>query len=116
METAQPVETTHPVQQESLDHMNVYAADLLVNQKRTAEDVISLLKEKGLSHDTSSSIVFDLQDQISAAKKSAANKDMLYGALWCVGGLILTFTDTGFIFWGAIIFGAIQFFKGVANS
>jgi hypothetical protein len=110
------METAPPVQQESLDHMNAYAADLLVNKTRTAEDVIELLKEKGLSHETASGIVFDLQDQINSAKKSAANKDMLYGALWCVGGLILTFTDTGFIFWGAIIFGAIQFFKGVANS
>lgn len=40
---------------------------------------------------------------------------MLYGALWCVGGLALTLANVGFIFWGAIIFGGVQFFKGVAN-
>ncbi len=32
-------------------------------------------------------------------------KDILYGALWCVGGLALTLATIGFLFWGAIIFG-----------
>jgi len=39
----------------------------------------------------------------------------MYGALWCVGGIIATMSDIGAIFWGAIIFGAIQFFKGLSN-
>jgi len=51
-----------------------------------------------------------------AARKEQANKDMMYGALWCVGGIIATMSDIGAIFWGAIIFGAIQFFKGLSNS
>lgn len=40
---------------------------------------------------------------------------MLYGVLWCSGGLLLTLANVGFIFWGAILFGAIQFFRGVSN-
>jgi hypothetical protein len=108
METAQPVP-------QSLDHMHAYAADLLVNQERTGIDVIDMLKQKGLTHETASDIVFDLQEQIKKAKRERANKDMLYGALWCIGGTILTVADIGFIFWGAIIFGAIQFFKGASN-
>lgn len=47
--------------------------------------------------------------------KSRAKKDMLYGALWCVGGLVATAANIGFIFWGAIIFGGFQFIKGVYN-
>ncbi len=50
------------------------------------------------------------------AKKEQANKDMMWGAVWCVGGLIGTFSNTGFIFWGAIVFGGIQFFRGLAHS
>jgi len=50
------------------------------------------------------------------ARKEQANKDMMWGAIWCVGGLIGTLSDTGFIFWGAIVFGGIQFFRGLANS
>lgn len=48
--------------------------------------------------------------------KDSANKDMLYGALWCIGGTIGTLAEIGYIFWGAIIFGAFQFFRGLNNS
>lgn len=41
---------------------------------------------------------------------------MLFGALWCIGGIVATATDIGLIFWGAIVFGAIQFIKGLINS
>lgn len=55
------------------------------------------------------------QEYISAKKKQAEN-DMLYGALWCIGGIIATAAHIGFIFWGAILFGGIQFFRGLFNS
>lgn len=55
------------------------------------------------------------QEYISAKKKQAEN-DMLYGALWCIGGIIATAAHIGFIFWGAILFGGIQFFRGLVNS
>lgn len=54
--------------------------------------------------------------ETASADNSGANKDMLWGAVWCVGGIIGTVADTGYIFWGAIVFGAIQFFKGLSNS
>lgn len=52
--------------------------------------------------------------------KYQAKKDLLYGGLWLVGGLIITiltfnFGSIGFIAYGAIIFGDIQFFRGLAN-
>jgi hypothetical protein len=40
---------------------------------------------------------------------------MLFGALWCIGGIIATVSDLGYIFWGAIVFGAIQFFRGLTS-
>jgi hypothetical protein len=48
-------------------------------------------------------------------------KNMLVGALFCMGGIAITAmtydaaSDGGsyFVFYGAIIFGAIQFFKGL---
>jgi hypothetical protein len=57
-----------------------------------------------------------VEEEIRKARQSRANKDMLYGALWCVGGTIATVSNIGYIFWGAIVFGAIQFFSGVAKS
>ncbi len=93
-----------------------YAANLLVNEKQSPEVVKAALQKIGIDVPTATLIVETLEKQMHAAKKEAANKDMLYGALWCVGGIIATAAYIGFIFWGAIIFGAIQFFKGVANA
>jgi hypothetical protein len=51
-------------------------------------------------------------------------RNMVVGGIWCVGGILVTVitysaaasSPTGgryFVAWGAIIFGAIQFFKGL---
>ena len=54
--------------------------------------------------------------------KESAQRNMLFGALWCIGGILMTAWGyssvsrgggTYFIFWGAIIFGGIQFFQGL---
>lgn len=54
-------------------------------------------------------------------EKKQANKDVLYGGLWFVGGLAVTLVSVasgkgGFIAYGAVIFGGIQFFKGLMKS
>jgi hypothetical protein len=90
------------------------AARQLVQHKLIPEAVIDNLVARGASQEQASTIVYDLQDQVNAARKKRAQKDMLYGGLWCAGGTIGTLANTGFIFWGAIIFGGIQFFRGVA--
>jgi hypothetical protein len=46
---------------------------------------------------------------------------MLYGALWCIGGLVVTVISYSaanaggryVLAWGAIIFGAFQFLRGL---
>lgn len=93
-----------------------YAAELMVNHKKGPEQTKGILVEQGLDEESAAVVVANVEDQIRAAKKERANKDMLYGALWCAGGTIATLADIGFIFWGAIVFGGIQFFKGLANA
>jgi hypothetical protein len=59
--------------------------------------------------------------RIAEANKSVGMKNMLYGGLWCGGGIVVTVVTlsmsqgggTYVVAWGAILFGAIQFFKGV---
>jgi len=60
----------------------------------------------------------DNQDmyQVENAKKARAKNDMLFGAIFLVGGLVATFAGIGYIFYGAIIYGLIRFIKGAANS
>ncbi len=97
------------------EHHYDYAANLMVNHNKNSYEAKTALIAQGLDDYSASAVVENLEMQISDAKKNKAKKDMLYGALWCVGGLVLTMAKIGFIFWGAILFGAIQFFKGVAN-
>ena len=109
------MENTLPDQQTTVDQVYNYAANQLVNGQKSAYEVEQLLIGKGLDAESAGVVVSNLETQIQDAKRKRAKKDMLYGALWCVGGLALTFANVGFIFWGAIIFGGIQFFKGVSN-
>jgi hypothetical protein len=59
--------------------------------------------------------------EFEAARRAKANRDMLVGGLWCVGGIIVTVVTlaaasgggTYVVAWGAIIFGGIQFFRGL---
>src|ERR1700741_4667812 len=80
-------------------------------------EVKTALIQRGLTEDDATVVVDTLVEQLTkAAKKKKAQKDMLYGALWCIGGTGLTMANIGFIFWGAIVFGGIQFIRGVINS
>ena len=60
------------------------------------------------------------------ALRATAGRNIVVGALWCVGGILVTSlsysaaanSPTGghyFMAWGAILFGGIQFFKGLAK-
>lgn len=110
------LETNFDVSEDHVDKTYAYAADLLVNRKLSAEETKKSLVAKGIDVESASIIVENLEQHIHDAKKAKAKKDMLYGALWCVGGIIATAAHIGFIFWGAIIFGGIQFFRGLIHS
>lgn len=107
---------TQNTQEQAVTELYNYAANLLVNEKKSSDEVKNALTEKGLSDDAAFTIVSNLEGEIRKARKEGATKDMIYGALWCVGGIIATIAQIGFIFWGAILFGGIQFIKGLVNS
>src|SRR5689334_14026066 len=109
------MENTEVSQTDAVSQIYNYAANLLVNENKNAEEVKDALVQKGLSVDAAYTIVRSVEDQISKGHKERATKDMIYGALWCVGGTVATVANIGFIFWGAILFGGIQFFKGLIN-
>ena len=109
------MENTVVTQSDSNTQTYNQAADLLINQKQSPEQAIQSLVSAGVSQVEATALVEDLHGQIISAKKKHAEKDMLYGALWCIGGTIATIADIGFIFWGAIVFGGIQFIRGAIN-
>ncbi|OIQ30949.1 MAG: hypothetical protein BM564_01690 [Bacteroidetes bacterium MedPE-SWsnd-G2] len=92
------------------------AANLLFNEELKTEVVIAELIKNGSSEKDATAIILDLKTQNAAILKENAKKDMLYGSLWCIGGLVATLADVGYIFWGAIVFGGYQFIKGAINA
>jgi len=102
-------------EQEAVDQIYDYAANLMINEKKSAIETKNLLVNEGLDRESASIIVDNLQQQIDEARKERGGKNMIYGALWCIGGTIATIADFGFIFWGAILFGGVQFLNGLYN-
>lgn len=108
-------------QHELINRIYAFTADMLFNQKKSAQESKTVLIEKGLRPEDADVVITNLQNQYRQEKQEAGNKNMLYGALWCIGGLLVTFLTywaasgggTYVVAWGAVIFGAIQFFKGV---
>ena len=108
-------------QQEIVNQIYGFTADMLYNQKKSVEETKAALIENGLRAEDADVVIANLQNQYKQEKREAGNKNMLYGALWCVGGLLVTIltysaaSDGGtyVVAWGAVIFGAIQFFKGL---
>jgi len=100
-----------------------YAAQQLVKEKKSPEAVKANLVDIGVDKESADIMVNNLMAQVVEAKKERASKDMIYGALWCIGGIIVTAATyqaargggTYVVAWGAIIFGAVQFIKGLAK-
>ena len=49
---------------------------------------------------------------VKLQKIADAKQSMLYGLLWCIGGIVATaVTDGHVLFWGAVLVGGIQIEK-----
>jgi len=102
-----------------------FAAEQLHNGV-APHNVEKLLIEKGLDAEAAGTVVENLRKARSEALREAGKKNMLYGALWCVGGIVVTVVTyqaaagggggSYVVAWGAILFGAIQFFRGAFQN
>ena len=101
---------------QNVDQIYQRAANLLVNHDKTAYEVRQDLVSHGLDEESAAIVVENIEKEIEASRKKRANRDMIFGALWCVGGIVGTMANIGFIFWGAIVFGAVQFVKGAISA
>ena len=126
MESHQPPPFVQPDQslQPTQETYN-YAAQLLVTQKRSAQDVKNVLLQQGYSQESANTVVDALVKTMADNGKKKASSDMKIGAAVCIIGIIVTVVTydmvknkggTYFVAYGAIIFGAIQFLRGLFNS
>lgn len=82
------------------------------------------LIEQGLDAESAATVVNNLKEARVKAIKEAGQKNMLFGALWCIGGILVTAITysaaagggTYVVAWGAILFGGVQFFRGLTQS
>lgn len=93
-----------------------YATNMLMYGGKNAMEVKTGLLERGVDEQTADSVIAEVEVLIRTARKKKSQKNMLYGALWCIGGIALTVAHVGLIFWGAIIFGGLQFFRGFSGT
>jgi len=111
-----------PTAEQDAQAVYAFAAEQM-NSGLTAAQVVEVLVENGLEHETATVIVDEVTSLRSKASREAGQKNMLIGALWCGGGLVVTAITysaaagggTYVVTWGAVIFGAIQFFRGVGQ-
>ncbi len=90
------------------------------SDKKIQEELVA----KGLQEATAMTLVSKMRAAYDRESAKAGPKNMLIGALWCVGGIIVTAVTfslatgggTYVVAWGAIVFGAVQFIKGVIQT
>ena len=105
------------------DAVYAFAAEKMRNGASPPQ-ITEALVQKGLDRRLASTVVANLSQMRSRAIRDAAKKNMLYGGLWCVGGTAVTIGTYSaasgggsyVVAWGAIVFGAIQFFRGVTQA
>lgn len=101
----------------------VFAAEQM-KSSTSPPQIQAMLVEKGIDQESAATVVSNLTRMRSEAIREAGKKNMLYGALWCIGGIVVTAVTysaasgggTYIVTWGAIVFGTIQFFRGRAQS
>src|SRR4051812_25582125 len=102
-----------PEQEQAVQAIYNYAADLLM-QGTAPADIERKLVEQGLEADTAAVVVKNLLEAKGNASREAGKKNMLFGALWCIGGTVITVGSymsaagggggSYVVAWGAIIF------------
>ena len=102
--------------QREFEKRNLNLSDFTVPSEKPLYSGETFASQYNINGNPQTSAQPDMESLYEEERKKQANKDMMYGALWCVGGLVATMADIGAIFWGAIVFGGIQFFKGLINS
>jgi len=96
----------------------------LLRQGRPQPQAIAELSRSGVDGATAATIVARVGlfiNALRAAYRDAGLKNILYGFLWCVGGMVVTAVTysmasgggTYVVAWGAVLFGFIQAIRGL---
>jgi hypothetical protein len=95
-------------------------------QRSDPSEIRANLTQQGLDAGAVATVVAQLKHERAQARRVATQKNMFYGAFWCVGGIAVTVLSHQFaagtgggkfiLAWGTVLFGAIQFLRGLIQS
>ncbi|OQP66739.1 hypothetical protein [Niastella populi] len=103
------------------DSSLVNFAAALHAENKTSWEVKEALKEKGLSEEQAERIAEESRSLFTDAVIEKANKNILWGSVWFVGGLLVTLISMGsggrryIVAYGAILGGLIQLISGLVQ-
>jgi hypothetical protein len=110
-----------PESEHTIEDLYRFAA-LEMRKGRGSEDIANSLINRNVEAEKVAVVVKAMRKAESNVLRAAGKKNMLFGALWFVGGVIVTAATYQLvagagggkfiIAWGAIAFGAIQFIRG----
>lgn len=89
------------------------AYKLLVVEKQTPKQAVRQLCKEGLDEESAKLLVAQVQRESSKTEARGGARDIVVGAMWCLGGTIATIYNDYFIFYGAVLFGAFQLIRGL---
>ncbi|MDX6182070.1 hypothetical protein SGQ44_14010 [Flavobacterium sp. Fl-77] len=98
-----------------VNQLHQYASQLMVRENKSAYEAKAALVDKGIRPENARILVENLENQLREVKYERARKNMIFGVIWFASGTIATVSGIGLIFWGAILFGSLQFYRGVIN-
>jgi len=110
---------------QSEQEMLQFVTQQMVVNKVSSFDTMTMLGERGVDTDTAFAAIEKVENNLKGVDRKAGRKDMLWGAIWFIGGLtvtLVTYSDASqgggryTVAYGAIIFGLIQLIRGAYNS
>ncbi|MDF3029151.1 MAG: hypothetical protein K0S23_3458 [Fluviicola sp.] len=100
----------------SLDETELNLLFNYFQQEYNDKSIIRKLLKKGYDEPKAIQMIVEARKlYVGYTLKKKAQRDIIFGSLWFIGGIIGTLANIGFIFWGAILFGMMQGVKGITN-
>lgn len=89
---------------------------LLVEGRRTPDDVVQLFVEEGFDEGTFRSFVEELAADARIQIQAQIRDDLVFGILWIAGGVVAMGIAYRIEFWGAMAYGTYRVHKGATQA
>nr|WP_321426994.1 hypothetical protein [uncultured Acetobacteroides sp.] len=99
--------------QEAVNQLYDWIAHRLIKDKKSKQDIVSLLMEQGISQETATRMVEEVAEEWKQRTAKKAKTDMIVGAIILVAGIVGSSLDSFQLYGIAVVVGIVVFFRGV---